>query len=138
MSGRRREPAWLNRLVLDAVHVDQLREHGGLPGIRHENALESAVARAKHRWQYEPRSDLARLAAAYGWGLATSHAYHDGNKRIAFLAMAIFLELNGYRLEAPESEVVRVMLGVAAKRVTEGELAAWLRRHLVPVTQRRR
>ena len=109
MPRRRREPAWVDRVVLDAVHVDQLREHGGRPGIRDENALESALARAKHRWRYVPRSELPTLDAAYGWGLATSHAYRDGNKRVAFLAMAVFLELNGYRLEAPESEVVQVM-----------------------------
>jgi len=70
-------------------------------------------------------------------GLATSHAYRDGNKRIAFLAMAVFLELNGYRLEAPEPEVVQVMVGVAAKRVAEPELAEWLRRHMVLTTRRR-
>src|SRR6266850_993933 len=101
MPRRRREPAWLDRVVIDAVHVDQLREHGGLSRTRDENALESALARPKHRWLYERRSDVATLAAAYGWGLATTHAYRDGNKRVAFLAMATFLELNGYRLEAP-------------------------------------
>src|SRR5229473_2610258 len=127
MPRRRREPAWVDRLVLDAVHVDQLREHGGLPGIRDENVLESAVARPKHRWHYEPRSDLATLAAAYGWGLATSHAYRDGNKRIAFLAMAIFVELNGFRLEAPQAEVVQVIYALADNRFEEKELAAWLR-----------
>jgi len=107
------------------------------PAFEMRDALESAVARAKHRWHYEPRSDLATLAAAYGWGLATSHAYRDGNKRIAFLAMAIFVELNGHRLEAPESEVVQVMLGVASKQVAEQELAEWLRGRLVPVKGRR-
>ncbi len=137
MPRRRREPVWVDRLVLDAVHVDQLREHGGLPGTRGENALESAVARAKQRWRYEPQSDLATLAAAYGWGLATSHPYRDGNKRIAFLAMAIFVELNGYRLEAPETDVVQVMLGVAGNQVADRELAPWIRSHLVPVTRRR-
>ena len=137
MPRRRREPAWLNRLVVDAVHVDQLREHGGLSGIRDENALESAIARAKQRWHYEPRSDLATLAAAYGWGLATSHAYRDGNKRIGFLAMAIFLELNGHRLEAPEPEVVQVMVGVAGGQIAEEQLATWLRAHLVRVQRRR-
>lgn len=136
MPRRRREPAWVERVVLDAVHLDQLREHGGLPGIRDENALESALARAKQHWHYEPKSDLPALAAAYGWGLATSHAYRDGNKRVAFLAMAIFLELNGWRLQAPETEVVQVMLGVAANRISEGELAAWLRGHVLPVKSR--
>src|SRR5215210_2973828 len=94
------EPAWVSRLVLDAVHLDQLREHGGLPGVREENTLEAVLAGPQHRWHYEPRSDLAILAAAYGWGLVTSHPYRDGNKRIAFLAMVVFLGLNGADIEA--------------------------------------
>jgi death-on-curing protein len=71
------------------------------------------------------------LAAAYGWGLATAHPYRDGNKRIAFLAMAVFAELNGYELEAPEEDVVHVMLAVAQRRCREKALAAWLRAHFV-------
>ena len=123
----------MERLVVDAVHLDQLREHGGLTGIRDENALESALGRAKCRWHYEPRSDLATLAAAYGWGLATSHPYRDGNKRIAFLAMAVFLELNGFRLEAPQAEVVQVIYALADNRFEEKELAAWLRGRVVKI-----
>src|SRR6476661_8829423 len=117
-----REPVWVDRLVIDAVHLDQLREHGGLRGIRDENALESALARARNKWAYESISDPAVLAAAYGYGLATSHPYQDGNKRIAFLAMVIFLGLNGWDLEAPEADVVAIMLGVAAGRCLEAEL----------------
>src|ERR1700712_507644 len=110
------EPVWVNRIVVDAVHLDQLREHGGLRGIRDENALESALARAGNKWAYDSISDPAVLAAAYGYGLATSHPYHDGNKRIAFLAMVIFLGLNGWDLEAREADVVSTMLAVAAGR----------------------
>jgi death-on-curing protein len=122
---------WVSRLVLDAVHFDQLREHGGLPGVREENTLEAVLARPQQRWHYEPASDLATLAAAYGWGLVTSHPYRDGNKRIAFLAMAIFLGLNGYEIEAPQEEVVTTMLAAAAGQRSEAELADWVRRHLV-------
>lgn len=126
------EPVWVDRLVIDAVHLDQLREHGGLRGIRDENALESALARGRNKWAYESISDPAVLAAAYGYGLATSHPYHDGNKRIAFLAMVIFLGLNGRDLEAPETDVVAIMLGVAAGRCPEAKLTEWLRDHIVP------
>jgi death-on-curing protein len=128
---RRREPVWLERVVVDAVHLDQLREHGGLPGVRDENALESALARPRNRWHYERGVDLAALAAAYGWGLATSHPYRDGNKRVAFLATAVFPELNGFVLDAPEESVVQVMLAVADRRCTERRLADWIRAHLV-------
>jgi death-on-curing protein len=128
-----REPRWVPRLVLDAVHLDQLREHGGLPGVRDEAALEAALARPKQKWAYEAEADLALLAAAYGFGLARNHPYRDGNKRVAFLAMATFLGLNGFEIEAPEAEVVAVMVGVAAGHLTERQLADWLRVHLVPL-----
>jgi death-on-curing protein len=125
------EPLWVGRLVLDAVHLDQLREHGGLPGVREENTLEAVLARPQQRHHYEPRSDLATLAAAYGWGVVTSHPYRDGNKRTAFLAMAIFLGLNVSELEATQEEVVTTMLAAAAGQLTEGRLADWVRDHLV-------
>jgi len=117
--------------VVDAVHFDQLREHGGLTGIRDENTLESALARARNKWAHKKKSDLADLAAAYGFGLATSHPYRDGNKRIAFLTILIFLGLNGYSLSAPETEVVTTMLAIADHRLSAEELAGWVRRHLV-------
>lgn len=128
---RSAEPSWVSRLVLDAVHLDQLREHGGLPGVREENTLEATLARPQRRWHYEPHRDLATLAAAYGWGLVTSHPYRDGNKRTAFLAMVIFLGLNGFDLEATQEEVVTTMLAAAAGQFTDVQLASWVRDHLV-------
>jgi death-on-curing protein len=127
---RRRKPTWIDRVVIDAIQLDQLREHGGLPGLRDENALESALARPQNRWHYEPDTDLADLAAAHGWGLTTSHPYRDGNKRAAFLAMATFVELNGYELKATDTEVVQVMVAVANHGMGERELADWARTHL--------
>ena len=128
---RRREPAWVERLVVDAIHIEQLREHGGLPGIRDENTLESALGRPRNRWHYDPKTDLATLAAGYGWGLATSHPFRDGNNRVAFLTMAVFIELNGHRLHVSEEEVVGIMLAVADGKCAEEELAVWVRGHLV-------
>ncbi|NIP87774.1 MAG: type II toxin-antitoxin system death-on-curing family toxin, partial [Gammaproteobacteria bacterium] len=80
----------MRRRDCDAIHRDQLRQHGGVPGVRDENALESALARPRNKWAYDPDADLAALAAAYGYGLATNHGYNDGNKRIAFMAMYVF------------------------------------------------
>ncbi len=131
MARRRPEPRWLSRLVVDAIHNDQLHEHGGLPGVRDGNVLESALARARHKWHYGSNVDIPALAAAYGFGLAKNHPYHDGNKRIAFLAMVTFLGLNGYELDATDAEVIAVMLAVADGRLSEEHLAAWVRQHAV-------
>jgi death-on-curing protein len=125
------DPRWVDRLVVEAVHFDLIRAHGGMPGIRDDRALEGALARAPQRYAYEPTTDLARLAAAYGHGLATNHPFNDGNKRVAFVTMGVFLGLNGFEVDAPETEVVTVMLDLAAGELEEEGLAAWLRTHLV-------
>ena len=127
-----KEPRWLNRVVIDAVHLDQLREHGGLPGVRDENALESALARARNKWEYSEDLDLADLAAAYGFGISSTHPYRDGNKRIAFLAMVVFLGLNGKTLETSETNVVATMLTLADNKLSEKKLARWVRDHMEP------
>ena len=116
-------------MVLDAVHGDQVREHGGLPGVRDENALESALARPKQKWTYAKERDVAVLAAAYAFGIARNHPYRDGNKRIAFLALATFLGINGESLDATDADVVTAMLALAAGHLSEDELAAWIRAH---------
>ena len=121
-----REPRWLERLVIDEAHFRQVREHGGAHGIRDENALEAALARPRHRWAYEPEVDLADLAAAYAFGLVRGHPYVDGNKRVAFIAMDAFLDVNGVELLA--TDVVVTMQAAAAGGLDEGELADWIRR----------
>ena len=108
-----------------------LTQHGGLQGVRDENALEFALARPRDKRAYEPDADLPALAAAYGFGLARNHAFKDGNKRIAFAAMYTFLGLNGLEIEAPEPAVVLVMIDVASSTCSEVQLAVWLREHTV-------
>jgi death-on-curing protein len=111
------------------MHNDQLREHGGLPGIRDENVLESALARPRHKWHYAEGTDLATLAAAYGFGFVKNHPYRDGNKRIGLLTIATFLGLNGCELRATDADVVTQILALADNRVSEAALADWIRTH---------
>ncbi len=125
------EPVWVSRLVVDAIHADQLREHGGLAGVRDEGALESALARPQQKWRYRPGSRLSTLAAAYGFGLVSNHPFMDGNKRTALLAMLTFLGLNGAELDATDAETVEIMVAVAAGLCPEPALAAWVEAHVV-------
>jgi death-on-curing protein len=128
---RRAEPHWLTRTVVDALHNDQVREHGGLAGIRDENVLESALARPLQKWHYMDQTDVATLAAAYAFGLVRNHPYRDGNKRVGFLSMATFLGLNGYELEATDAEVVAEIMSLADGSESEESLTEWIRRHSV-------
>lgn len=123
---------WPGRSVIEALHADQVREHGGRLGLRDRGLLESALARPRHVWAYDADADLAILAAEYGFGLAKNHAFLDGNKRVAFVATNVFLILNGFEIEAPEPEVVETMLRVAGGRMSRGKLAGWIRTVMVP------
>jgi death-on-curing protein len=126
---RHPEPRWLSRVVIDAIHNDQLREHGGLPVLRDENLLESALARPRQKWHYSDRADMPTLAAAYAFGLVTNHPYRDGNKRIGFLALVTSLEVNGYDFSATDAEVVAEILSLAEGIVSEEAFADWIRQH---------
>jgi len=126
------EPNWLTRPMVEAAHYDQVREHGGLLRVRDDGLLESALARPRHRWSFEPETDLPSLAASYGFGLIKNHPFLDGNKRIGFVAMNMFLLVNGFEVEAPEPEVIAVMLQVASGTLNESGLGEWLRSVIVP------
>ena len=124
-----KEPLWLDRRAIIAFHSESLAEHGGSSGIRDEGLLDSALARPKNQFAYAAESDIAKLAAAYGFGLAKNHAFVDGNKRIAFIAAATFLRLNGYRLTSSRMEEIQTVLAVAAGELTEEAFATWIRLH---------
>jgi death-on-curing protein len=119
----------VSRLVVEAVQADLLLSHGGLPGLRDEDLLESALARPRQRFAYDTTTDLASLAAAYGFGLAGNHPFKDGNKRVAFVTMAVFLGLNGLEFTAAEAEVVTTMVALASGTLAEDGLADWIRMH---------
>lgn len=113
-----------------AIHEQQLALFGGTAGIIDEGKLESALFRPVNIANYNQSASLCNLAAALGYGIAINHPFLDGNKRTAFIVMAVFLELNGAYLMASEVEVVEIMLGIASGKVTEEELSSWLEHNL--------
>jgi death on curing protein len=123
---------WLGRAAVLAMHADQIDQHSGLGGTRDANLLESALNRAPMRLHYKPDADLPELGAAYGFAIATSHPFLDGNKRTAFMCMYTFLGLNQVRINASEPEAVEIMMGVASGTIDEAVLADWLRAHTQP------
>lgn len=124
------EPIWLSRQIVQVIHLEQIAEHGGRPGLRDENVLESALARPRQLLAYEAGATLPRLAAALCIGIARNHPFVDGNKRVSLLATYTFLALNGYELDADEKEVADTIESAAAGSLGEVELAAWLAAHI--------
>lgn len=121
---------WLSRDAIEIIHREQIAEHGGLTGLRNENALEAALARPQHKYAYA-EEDVIVLAAAYLYGIARSHPFTDGNKRTAFLATFAFLIINGYLIETDQATVVAFVLTVAAGEIDEEGCAQFLRDHTV-------
>jgi len=121
---------WVNRQALLLLHDESLAEHGGAAGIRDEGLLDSALARPRNLALYE-KPDVASVAASYAMGLAKNHAFVDGNKRAAFLAVGLFLGLNGYRLRATQVEAALTVLVLAGGDIDEKEFAQWLREHML-------
>lgn len=117
---------WIDASVIRAVHDEQLAEHGGAAGLRDAGMLESALARPQ-QLASDGEPDVADLAAAYGFGLARNHSFVDGNKRSAFVAVELFLVLNGHELVADDVDCVVTTLKLAASELGEAEFAAWVR-----------
>ena len=120
------EPLWITYEQAIAIHSRQLRRFGGAPGLRDEGMLRSALERPINKWQYEQAS-LPELAAAYAFGLAKNHAFVDGNKRIAFMAMMVFLRKNGVEFTPDPAHATSIMLALAAGEVSEESLTRWIR-----------
>ncbi|GIV17038.1 MAG: death-on-curing protein [Armatimonadota bacterium] len=127
-------PVWLRKELVLIVHRRQVLQHGGTLGIRDEGLLESALARPRQIFAYEPGANIARLAAAYAWGIVHNHPFVDGNKRTALVACRVFLRLNGYDLAAPAEEKYAMFMGIASGTVSEEELLRWLEERIVPAS----
>jgi death-on-curing protein len=123
-----KEPQWIQRDSVLALHDRLLAEFGGASGIRNENILESALKRPLNRFSYE-NPTIFELAASYTFGLVRNHPFTDGNKRIEFTTAVLFLELNGYHFVASEADATIQTLALAAGDLDEKQYAAWLRQN---------
>jgi death on curing protein len=121
-----KEPVWVLRETVRALHERLLAEFGGASGVRDEGMLESALSRPANQFSYGSPS-IPKLAAAYAFGLVRNHPFVDGNKRIGFTTAVLFLELNGYRFTASEVDATVKTLGLAAHDLDEAGYAAWLK-----------
>lgn len=120
------QPFWISKVAILAIHGRLLAEHGGASGLRDESLLESALAAPMNHFEYDT-ADVFVLASTYAHALTSNHPFVDGNKRTAFAAAGIFLELNGYRLTASEPDAVLAVLGLSRGEMKAEEFCKWLR-----------
>lgn len=132
-----RAPRWLSAAAILAIHERLIAEHGGAAGLRDARLLESALASPPNHLAYAG-ADIFLLAAAYASALTRNHPFHDGNKRVALTAAGVFLEMNGYRLTAPEADAAGAARALAERAMDEATFADWLRRSSAKVVRRKR
>ena len=126
------EPDWLELDIVLDFHAEQLALFGGPDGIRDLGLLESALARPQNKFAYG-ETDLAALAASYGFGIARNHPFVDGNKRTALASMIVFLNLNELALAAPQEAATAIVLALAAGEIGEDVLARWITDNIRPL-----
>jgi death-on-curing protein len=123
-----KEPRWIPAPAALAIHAELMAEHGGAAGVRDENVLQATLARPRNLHAYA-RPSLFELAAAYAFGFARNHPFVDGNKRMALAALDVFLRMNRHELAADEPEAASTIWALADGRVSEAELARWIKRN---------
>lgn len=129
------EPVWISAQLAKAIHHDQITQHGGGLGIRDDNLFLASLDRPKNLFAYGVSPTIFDLAAAYAYGIAKNHPFIDGNKRTAFVVMAVFLELNGFSLDAPEMEVVLMMERLVTDLEDQESIAVWLQKQSIAIDE---
>lgn len=127
-------PIWIDERDVLALHDRLLILHGGAPGLRDGGLLKSALARPRQRATYEKAPSIVELAALYTTAIVKNHPFIDGNKRTGFITGALFLELNGLRLDASQSDAANAVIELAAGAMDERGYAAFLADNVNPRT----
>jgi death-on-curing protein len=123
--------------IVPLVQADLIRRYGGQAGIRDRGLLSSALAQPQMTGGGKPlHKTVFDKAAAYGFHVCRNHPFVDGNKRVAFVLMDMFLRRNGYELTACEDEAYVIMMALADGRLTKRQLAAWLKDKSKPINRK--
>ncbi len=116
--------------VVLIIHADLLQRYGGEPGLRDAGLLDSALAQPKMTFSGKYiHKTLFDKAAAYGFHVCKNHPFVDGNKRVAFVLMDIFLQNNGWEICPTEEEAYAIMMNLASGKLQKSQLSAWLKEH---------
>jgi death-on-curing protein len=121
-------PRFLSKPLVIRIHDYQVATYGGRPGILDEGLLDSALSQPKATFGGKfLHPTIPQMAAAYGFHLCQNHAFHDGNKRTARVAMLTFLRRNGFIHTASEFDLYAVMLALASGRWDKQQFTEWVR-----------
>ena len=114
---------WIKLDVVLSIQHEQIREHGGYPGIKDKKLLESALFRPQNQLGYgnEKEITIPLLAAYYAIGIIKNHPFNDENKRTALVVSELFLIKNGFSLNADNKDIVNMFYNLAGGLISENE-----------------
>ncbi|AFZ26147.1 death-on-curing family protein [Cylindrospermum stagnale PCC 7417] len=116
-------PKFVEKEDVLSIHDKQLRLYGGLPGIRDEGSLESAISAPQATFGGEfLYPTIVEQAATYLFNINKNHAFIDGNKRVSFAVMVTFLNMNDYKINKEGKEAEELTIQVADNKVNKQEL----------------
>lgn len=122
---------WISVEDVILIHSRVIEGSGGLDGLRDRNGLEAAVFAPMQTFDGQELypSDIEKIARL-GFGLASNHAFVDGNKRIGAMMTQLLLKWNGYDLPLRSGELADMFIAIADGTAKEKDLLAWLYGHL--------
>ena len=128
------EPIWMEMIDAVIIHDMELAAHGGSSGMRDAGMLDSALGRPRNVWVYaETPPSLAKLAAAYAFGISSNHPFVDGNKRTALVVSFAFLDTSGIAVTASQENAYATILALAAGEINEQQLTGWFEANTGPL-----
>lgn len=122
---------WISAEDVILIHSRVIEGSGGLDGLRDRDGLEAAVSAPMQTFDGKELypADLEKIARL-GFGLASNHAFVDGNKRIGAMMTQLLLKWNGYDLTLHSGELADMFIAIADGTAKEKDLLDWIHRHL--------
>lgn len=120
------DPVFISEEAILELHLELLEAFGGPPGLN-QRLVESVAAYPLQKLAYQdPPPTIQELGAYYAYAAATTHAFTDGNKRVALALLDVFLIQNDYELTSSDEENIEVIRSLADGSISEEDIVHWV------------
>lgn len=122
---------WITADDVIQIHSRVIQRSGGMDGLRDRASLEAAISAPMQSFGGQDLyPTTVEKIARLGYGLASNHAFVDGNKRIGAMMTQLLLKWNGFQMSLRSGELADMFIAIADGSAGESDLLAWIQRHL--------
>ena len=122
---------WITADDVIQIHSRVIQHSGGMDGLRDRASLEAAISAPMQSFgDQDLYPTTVEKIARLGYGLASNHAFVDGNKRIGAMMTQLLLKWNGFQMSLRSGELADMFIASADGSAKETDLLAWIQRHL--------